>query len=142
MTLRIPKTIFDQMVDHCRSGLPNEACGFLGGRDGAATDIYPLTNAAASPVFYKPVDKEMIAALGDIESKGLELISIFHSHVASAPSPSVTDIREAHYPDAVYIIVSFSDLDFPETRGYLIRKQDWRDDAGDVVDVDLVVSSE
>lgn len=141
MKLNVAIDLFEAMIDHCRLGLPNEACGFLGGKNGAASEIYPLTNAAASPVFYRPSDKEMIEALGDIDSKSLELVAIFHSHVASPPQPSVTDIREAHYPDAVYIIVSLSDGDSPEAKGYLIQKKDWRDDTGEVVEVELVISS-
>ena len=105
-----------------------------------ASRIFPLENSAASPVFYKPDSKQMIAALGDIDDEGLDLVAIYHSHVASAPYPSPTDIREAHYPDSVFVIVSLSDVERPETRGFFIKKQDWRDHDGEVVEVDLVIS--
>jgi [CysO sulfur-carrier protein]-S-L-cysteine hydrolase len=139
VTLRIPQPIYDRMVEHCKSGYPNEACGFLGGADGLAEKLYPLPNAAASPVFYRPGDKEMIAAINDIDNQDKELVAIFHSHVASAPYPSPTDRREAHYPDAVYVIVSLKDMDAPVTKGYLIRKADWRDETGEVEEVELVI---
>ncbi|MGH2812607.1 MAG: M67 family metallopeptidase [Actinomycetota bacterium] len=136
----VPKNLHREMVDHCRRGLPNEACGFLAGRDGTAERIYPLTNAAASPVYYRPADKEMLAAMNEIDARGLELVAIFHSHVASRAYPSPTDVREAHYPDSVYVIVSMAQTDRPEARGYLIKKQDWRDEHGDVEEIDLVLS--
>lgn len=128
------------MIDHCIRGLPNEACGFLGGRHGVAGKIYPLTNAAASPVYYRPADKEMLAAMTDIDDQGLELVCIFHSHVASAAYPSTTDIREAHYPDAAYLIVSLIEMSDPVSRAYMIRKKDWRDTTGDVEEIELVIS--
>ncbi len=140
MKLTIPRDIYDKLIDHCRAGLPNEACGFLAGRSGVVETFIPLDNAAASPVYYRPNDKQMIAAMRDIDDAGLELSAIFHSHVASPPRPSVTDIREAHYPDSVYLIVSLIDLSNPESQGWLIRKNDWRDETGEVEEVELVLS--
>lgn len=140
MKLTVPKRLYDEMIRHCIDGFPNEACGFFGGPPGEVEHHYPLTNAAASPVYYRPADKEMIAAVNDIDEKDQELVGIYHSHVASAPAPSPTDIREAHYPDAVYLIVSLIDRNSPVTKGYLIRKADWRDETGDVIEVDLVIS--
>lgn len=140
MKLTIPQDIYDGMIQHCRDDYPNEACGFIGGLNGECTRLYNLPNAAASPIYYRPGDKEMIAAINDIDERDEELVAIFHSHVASAPVPSPTDRREAHYPDAVYLIVSLMDSENPVTRGWLIKKQDWRDESGDVIEVDLVIS--
>jgi proteasome lid subunit RPN8/RPN11 len=142
-TLVIPRDVYDAMVAHCLEGMPNEACGFIGGKaDGtqrAATRLYPMTNAAASPVFYRPDDREMLAALKDMDERDLDVASIFHSHVATRAYPSPTDIREAHYPDAVFVIVSFEERDNPQAKGYLIHKQDWRDATGEVEEVQLVI---
>lgn len=139
MTLTVPRPIYDEMVRHCIDGLPNEACGFLGGNNGDATALYPLANAALSPVYYRPEGKEMIAAFNDMDEQGLELVAIYHSHVASPPYPSVTDVREAHHPVA-YVIVSLSDLASPECRAFDVIKADWRDETGEISEVDLVVS--
>ena len=139
-TLKIPADLYEGMVEHCRRGVPNEACGFLGGRDGVVERLYRLTNAAASPVFYRPDDREMLAAIDDMDQEGLDLLGIFHSHVATQPYPSPTDVSQARYPDAVYVIVGLADRDNPQTRGYLIRKSDWGADDGDIEEVELVVS--
>jgi [CysO sulfur-carrier protein]-S-L-cysteine hydrolase len=140
MKLAIPMSIHGEMIEHCREGLPNEACGFLGGREGAAEKIYKLTNAARSPVYYRPADKEMLAAMNDIDDNNLELVAIFHSHVASPAYPSPTDIREAHYPDSVYIVISLANPIEPDARGYLIQKEDWRDPDGKVEEIELMLS--
>lgn len=140
MSLVVPKGIYERMVRHCLAGLPNEACGFLAGRDGRAESIYLLTNAAASPVYYRPADREMIQAMNSIDAEGRELVSIFHSHVASAPYPSVTDVRESHYPEAVYLIVSLADRENPVAKGFVIHKSDWRAEVGEIEEIELVVS--
>lgn len=137
--LRIPKAIHGSMVQHCLDGTPNEACGFLAGSTGVVTQIYLLDNAAASPVYYRPEDRQMLAAMNDIDEKGLDLLGIFHSHVASPPYPSPTDVREAHYPDAVFVIVSLKGDD-ADVKGFLINKRDWQDADGDIEEVELVVS--
>ncbi|MGH2767498.1 MAG: Mov34/MPN/PAD-1 family protein [Actinomycetota bacterium] len=140
MKLFLPASIYEGMISHCIAGLPNEACGFLGGRDGVAERLYPMTNAAASPVIYRPDGREMVEAMNDMDSNDLEPVGIFHSHVASAPYPSSTDIHHAHYPDAVFIIVSLADRAHPLAKGYLIRKEDWRASTGEVEEVELVIS--
>ena len=70
-TFTIPKGLYERMLEHCRQDYPNEACGFFGGSDGSAEIIYPLPNAAASPIYYRPGDKEMIAAINDIDERDL-----------------------------------------------------------------------
>lgn len=139
MRLVIRRPVYEGMIEHCYQGLPNEACGFLAGRDGTAERLYPLTNEAASPVFYRPAGREMLEAMNDMDAQDLEPLVIFHSHVASAPYPSPTDVGNAHYPDSIYVIVSLADRDKPEVRGYLIHKESWRSESGDVEEVDLVV---
>lgn len=140
MKLLIPKEIYREMIDHCLRCLPNEACGFLGGSGEEISSIYLLTNTAASPVYYRPDDREMISAVGAIEDSGMDLRAIFHSHVASPAYPSPTDIREAHYPDSVYLIVSLADRESPIAQGWMIHKAQWTDLSGDVEEIDLVIS--
>lgn len=142
MRLSIPEDIYEQMIKHCRDGVPNEACGLLGGAggiDALASRLYPLINAAASPVYYRPDDKGLLAAMDNIDASEIDLLAIFHSHVASPAHPSPTDVREAHYPGVVYLIVSLAGS-HPDAKGFLINKQDWRDEAGEIEPVDLVVS--
>jgi len=140
MKLSIPRHIYDEMVSHCLDELPNEGCGFLGGGDGEVKVIYKLDNAAASPVYYRPNDKQMLAALKDIDDKDITLVGIFHSHVMSPPFPSPTDVREAHHADAAYVIVTLADRDSPATRAFKVIKEDWRDEKGEIEEIDLVVS--
>jgi proteasome lid subunit RPN8/RPN11 len=50
--------------------------------------------------------REQLKAFRSIDAAGEELVGIYHSHPVSQPYPSPTDRAEAHYPDAVYVLVS------------------------------------
>ena len=54
-----------------------------------------------------------------MDEKGEELAAIYHSHPASQAYPSPTDRAEAHYPDAVYVLVSLRTAE-PEIEAWRI----------------------
>jgi proteasome lid subunit RPN8/RPN11 len=56
-----------------------------------------------------------------MDDLGLDLVGIFHSHVATGAYPSRTDVELAAYPDATYLILSLADQDAPVLRAYRIR---------------------
>jgi proteasome lid subunit RPN8/RPN11 len=51
---------------------------------------------------------EVIDAFRYMREKDLRLAAIFHSHPESPASLSATDLREAFYPEAAIVIVSFA----------------------------------
>jgi proteasome lid subunit RPN8/RPN11 len=133
MTLRLPRDFAHRIVDQARSEHPNEACGLLAGTNGSATRIFPMTNAERSPVIYRVDPKEQLRVFNEIEADGLDLVAIYHSHTRSPAYPSNTDVAQAYYPEAVYLIVSLADPDAPDLRGYRITE-------GKVAEVELEMS--
>jgi proteasome lid subunit RPN8/RPN11 len=122
--IKIPKAVFDAMVDHAKKGFPNEACGLLAGRDaGAASDFYPMKNVDEASVSYFMDPKEQLKVFKAMREKNVELRGIFHSHVASEAYPSQKDVRLAFYPEVSYLIVSLSDMDKPVLRSYKIEEE-------------------
>jgi [CysO sulfur-carrier protein]-S-L-cysteine hydrolase len=103
--MRIARSMLDRIVAQARDEAPNECCGIVGTRDGRAVTLYPLRNAAASPLRYEIDPKEQLQVFEALDEAGLEIGAIYHSHTRSAPEPSQTDINLAFYPDAVYVIV-------------------------------------
>jgi proteasome lid subunit RPN8/RPN11 len=131
--MRIAQDMIDRMVAHAREDLPNECCGMVGGVDGQASAVIPVTNAAASPLRFEMDPQGQYDALKEIEDDGQELLAIYHSHTKSAAYPSQTDVNQAvNWPDAVYLIVSLQDADRPDVKGY------WLKDLK-IADVELVV---
>lgn len=120
--MRISQTLIDEMVAHAREDLPNECCGMVGGRDGEATDVIRVANAAASPLRYEMDPTAQYEAWKAIEDEGKELLAIYHSHTKSAAYPSQTDVNQAvAWPDQVYVIVSLADEDTPDVKGYFLK---------------------
>ena len=86
----------------------NEACGIIAGRDGRAERFFPAQPDEPSPYCYRIDARDQIRIMNEIDDAGLDLIGIYHSHVASPAFPSGTDAEQAFWPDAVYVIVSLA----------------------------------
>lgn len=119
--MRIKQALYDQMVAHAQAEAPNECCGMIATRDGAAVDVHEAVNAAASPLRYEIDGAEQYRIQMAIDDADLDLGAIYHSHTRSAPYPSQTDINLAFYPDALYIIVGLSADAPPLVKAYTIR---------------------
>jgi proteasome lid subunit RPN8/RPN11 len=120
--LKLPAPLYAEIVGHCLRGLPDEACGLLGGDPdtGSVVRCYPTRNVAASAKLYTVDPREHLFADRDAESRGLEIIGVFHSHTHTDAYPSPTDVAQA--PDAGwhYVVVSLRDT-HPALRSYRIH---------------------
>ena len=65
--------------------------------------------------------KQQIDAQRKMRDQGEELFGIYHSHPHSPAEPSDTDLEEAGYPEALYIIVSLNTKGVLEMRGFRLR---------------------
>jgi proteasome lid subunit RPN8/RPN11 len=101
----IPAEVRRALEEHAHAEEPNEACGLLVLREGAAERYIPGENAAASPYrFELRTDPENWF----LEDEGFEL-AVFHSHVASPPRPSRTDVENVGlWAGRPYVILSLS----------------------------------
>jgi proteasome lid subunit RPN8/RPN11 len=103
--LTLVKNHWQEMLDHVSQQAPLEACGLLAGRDDQVKKVILVQNQAQSAVRFVMDPYEQLQAFEWIESNGLELVGIFHSHPAGPESASMTDIAEAAY-EVVHIIWS------------------------------------
>lgn len=119
--LSLLKPVHDQMVAQCLAGLPDEACGLLGGDPGSGTAVtcYPTRNLAASAKLYTVDPKEHLRADREAEAAGNAIIGVFHSHTHTEAYPSPTDVAQAPDPDWHYVLVSLRDIQ-PVVRSYRI----------------------
>jgi proteasome lid subunit RPN8/RPN11 len=85
---------------------PEEACGLLAGLGNQVKMVLPITNELHSPVRYRMAAREQLDAFDLFDFDGLELVGIYHSHPNGPDNPSATDIAEAFYPEALYLIWS------------------------------------
>jgi proteasome lid subunit RPN8/RPN11 len=119
--VKIPRRLVDEIVAHAREDLPNECCGMIGGRDGTATTVVRVENAAASPLRYEMDPQGQFDALKEIAGGGDELLGIYHSHTRSAAYPSQTDVNQAvAWPEQIYVIVSLENEEEPDVKAFLL----------------------
>jgi len=109
----LPLAIRDAIVAHARAAVPNEACGIIVGdrpaaSGGVATRWVPLRNSLASPVRYSIDPDDLLRLTIETDDADEVFWAIVHSHVASPARPSPTDLRESHYPDSLYVLVSLA----------------------------------
>lgn len=120
--LRLTGDVYRQMIGHCLDGLPEEACGLLGGWPGIiaarALTCYPADNLAHSARVYTLDPRAHLRADRDAEAKGQEILGVFHSHTHTEAYPSPTDVAQAPDPGWHYVIVSLRDL--PVVRSFRI----------------------
>lgn len=119
----IPAAVRDEIVAHARAGLPNEACGILAGAGDAVERFYPAEPDEPSPFYYRIESRDQIRIMNAIDEAGLDLVGIYHSHVASPAYPSRTDAEQAFWPEAVYVIVSLAGGG-ADVRAFHIRDMD------------------
>ena len=121
-TLKLPRPLVNHILSQAQQSPENEVCGLIGGHDQNAQHCYPIDNAAADQTRrYQMNPKEQIDAMRQMRDNDEELIAIYHSHPHAPALPSVTDLNEAEYPEAAYLIVSLNTIGVLEMTAFRIK---------------------
>jgi len=140
-SVSLPAFMRDAIVTHAHEAVPNEACGIIVGDrpaadGGVALRWVPLRNPLASPYRYAIDPEDLLRLTVATDDADEAFWAIVHSHVDSPARPSPTDLRESHYPDSLYVLVSLSpDEADPATGAESVRA--WRIVDGGVHEVVL-----
>ena len=118
--LELSSALLQEMVAYVDKHAPLEACGVLAGKDARAEKMIGVLNQAQSDVRFVMDPYEQLHALDWIESNGLDLVGIFHSHPAGPETASATDIAEAAYA-VVHVILSRAETHW-RARGFWIEE--------------------
>lgn len=124
------------MIRHAVAGLPNEACGLLGGPlGGDRIDAFvPTRNVDASAKTYSIGADGFLAADRTLDPLGIEVVGVMHSHTHTDPYPSPTDVEQADNPMLLgwhYVIVSLRDRE-PMLRSWIL-------DGGQIVETPVAI---
>lgn len=135
--LKLTPEQFAVIVEQGRAGKPLEICGLLAGRqstlDGEVNtvvqEVLPVESDDKSPLTYSVNAQGYMDAYKHAAQNGLKIVGIYHTHPATQPYPSKTDVARAHwgdtddllFPEYSYLIVSLRDVENPEPRSYKIR---------------------
>jgi proteasome lid subunit RPN8/RPN11 len=105
--VRIPQSIYEEMVARVIEGYPNEACGALGSVDDQVVKHYPTANAAEHPDDFSIIaEVDLVRIFNDIDTYDGEMI-YYHSHPHSEAYPSPRDREWAKHSGYLYIIFSY-----------------------------------
>ncbi len=123
-TYTMPRTLVNQIMRHAQQSPEAEVCGLVGGRDGQACTVYPIDNVADEPDhLFTMAAPAQIAAMRQMREQDEALYAIYHSHPHAPAEPSLRDVEEAAYPDALYLIISLNTKGVLELRAYQLHDQ-------------------
>ena len=115
MTVVLQQKDYDEIVAFAKKGLPNEACGLLGGviegDKKIVKKVYYLRNTDESPEHFSMDVKEQFAVIKDIRKENYVLLGNFHSHPNTPSRSSQEDIRLAFDPSLSYLILSLAEAE-------------------------------
>lgn len=117
--LALSDSLLQEMIAYVDQHAPLEACGLLAGKEGRAEKMIGVLNQAQSRVRFVMDPYEQFHAFDWIETHGLALVGIFHSHPSGPETVSATDIAEAAY-EVVHVILS-RQKDEWQARGFWIE---------------------
>jgi proteasome lid subunit RPN8/RPN11 len=123
IVLVIRADLVEQMVAHARRDHPDEACGIIAGPDDGSDRperFVAMENAERSPTFYRFDSMEQLRVYQAMDAADEIPVVVYHSHTATEPYPSRTDIALAQEPFAHYVLVGTRDPEQHELRSYRI----------------------
>ena len=99
-------SVLGDIAAHARAAAPDECCGLLVGTGARIESAHAARNLRRSPTRYLIDPADHFAAIRSGRKAGLAVVGAYHSHPASAASPSRRDEREATGSNFLYLIVS------------------------------------
>lgn len=107
MGMTVPAAVIADMLAHAREAAPRECCGLLIGKNEKVERSVRARNLDTRATRYLIDPDDHFAAIRSARAEAWDVIGAYHSHPASAPVPSPTDIAEANSgSDFLYVIVS------------------------------------
>ena len=81
-----------------------------------------MTNVADEPQHRFTMDPAgQIAAMKSMRENNESLFAIYHSHPQGPAQPSATDMAQASYPEALYLIISLQGEAATKLRGFYLQ---------------------
>ena len=113
MTIELPASVRESILEHVREGAPDEVVGVLAGDHGDPSTVdavYRAENAADTPeTRYEIAPAEEIELLERVDDDGFDVVGFYHSHPRGPLEPSEVEARLAAWPGYSYVIVSLAD---------------------------------
>ena len=118
----MPAVLRKRLVAEARAQRPRECCGLLVGHGRRVEYAVAMTNVDRHPARFRVSDAAHIELRRVLRTfvPALQIIGVYHSHPAGPARLSETDVREAHYPDWVHVVIGLASRR-AEVRAFVIR---------------------
>jgi proteasome lid subunit RPN8/RPN11 len=103
--IRVPRAVLAAIDAHARAEAPCECCGLLVGVETEIRRAAPCRNLAPGLGRYDIDPADHFRVLREVRRDGLSVLGAYHSHPASPPIPSPTDLAEG-LPNFLYVIAT------------------------------------
>ena len=121
--IRIPRSIYQKMIEHARREAPLECCGILGGMNERAQKSFEIRNMKSSSVQFVMDPQGQLNAFEEMEESSMEMVAFYHSHPHTLPFPSEMDVQKTVESDMPSIIISLKEKDEPMVKAFRIEKE-------------------
>jgi proteasome lid subunit RPN8/RPN11 len=111
-----------QMEADVDARVPEEACGFVVGKNNQSISVIPVTNSLHDPFRFKMDPDEELKIFLLVEKNGWDILAVYHSHPHGIDQPSQTDFDQLTFPGVVYLIW-YQVNKMWRCRGYLMKNQ-------------------
>ncbi|MDC9729580.1 MAG: M67 family metallopeptidase [Methyloprofundus sp.] len=118
----IPRKIVQNLLHHAQQTPNEEVCGLISSKKDIPQRSYPIKNTSNTPATFFNLDAgQQIHAMAEMRNNNEQLFAIYHSHPTAPAIPSKTDLEQASYPEALYLIISLNVKGVMEIRAYKIH---------------------
>jgi proteasome lid subunit RPN8/RPN11 len=112
VSLKISKTLYDELRAHGEEIYPDECCGIMMGKatddEIEVTSLIRAGNTRTDSAHnrYHIAPQELIKAQREGRKAGLDIVGFYHSHPDHPAQWSQTDFAEAHWFGCAYVITA------------------------------------
>lgn len=97
----------EAVLAHAREAAPNECCGLLVGQGTRILAAVRARNLENSPTRFLLDPSDHVAARREARARGWDIVGFYHSHPRTRAAPSASDVAEALYDEAIYLIAGW-----------------------------------
>lgn len=125
-TLRLPRSLYDEIRAHGEQAYPHECCGAVLGRpfaEGWQLDLLVrATNVRINDAHhrYEIAPAELVTIVREARGMGLEVAGFYHSHPGHPAEHSPSDFAEAHWIGCAYLITEIRNGRAAATNAFLL----------------------
>ena len=120
--INLPRNIVNQLLTYAQQDPEMETCGLVAASNNTPTHVYPIENVAGEKQhLFEMSPAKQIEAMKLMRDRGESLFAIYHSHPHAPAEPSLLDMQQASYPDALYLIISLNTKGVLEMKGFYLN---------------------